>query len=178
MTWLARILTFLLGFCSLWGVVFLVVTTYGWEKVWFSIHGPADMGAIEFGALPSPATRGHVLYCPELICSPQNQHQVSPVYDTDAETLRTALVKSLEQEKSLKRVDNNSDPLRLRYVQRSRLLRRPDTISLQFFNFDSGSASSLALYGQSQVQIPYFQDNMKRANRWLGRLKDLEKEPN
>ena len=177
MIWFTRILTFLLGFFSLWGVAFLVVTTYGWEKVWYSIHGPADLGAVEFNALPKSSSRDRVLICPELICDEDQQHQISPIYGTDAMTLRTAFVKMLEKETSLERVDNDSDPLRLRYVQRSRLLRRPDTISVQFFNFDSGSASSLALYGRGQVEIPYLYENQKRADRWLGRIKDLEKEP-
>ena len=51
MLWLSRILTFLIGFGALWGVVFLVVTTYGWEKVWASIHGSPDLGAVEFEGL-------------------------------------------------------------------------------------------------------------------------------
>ena len=177
MIWFTRILTFLLGFFSLWGVLFLVVTTYGWEKVWYSIHGPADLGAVEFNALPQASSRDQVLICPELICDDDQTYQISPIYETDAQTLRTAFIKMLEQEASLERVDNDSDPLRLRYVQRSRLLRRPDTISVQFFNFDSGSASSLALFGRSQVEIPYLNENRKRANRWLKRMKDLEKEP-
>ena len=177
MIWFTRILTFLLGFFSLWGVVFLVVTTYGWEKVWYSIHGPADLGAVEFNALPHSASRDQVLICPELVCDEGQNHQISPIYEIDALTLRTAFMKMLEQETSLERVDNGGDPLRLRYVQRSRLLRLPDTISVQFFNFDSGSASSLALFGRSQVEIPYLKENRRRAERWLLRMKDLEKEP-
>ena len=177
MIWFSRILTFLLGFFSLWGVVFLVVTTYGWEKVWYSIHGPADLGAVEFSELPEMSSQDQVLICPELICDEGQKHQISPIYDTDALTLRTAFVKMLEQETSLERVDNDSDPMRLRFVQRSRLLRRPDTINVQFFNFDSGSASSLALHGRSQVEIPYLHENRKRAERWLERVKDLEKNP-
>lgn len=177
MIWFSRILTFLLGFFSLWGVVFLVVTTYGWEKVWYSIHGPADLGSVQFSNLSKISGRDQILICPDLICDETHRDQISPLYATDALTLRTAFIKILEQEPSLVRVDNNSDPLRLRYVQRSRLLRRPDTISVRFYNFDSGTNASLALYSRSHVAIPYLMENSKRAQRWLKRLKDLEENP-
>ncbi|NKB54448.1 MAG: hypothetical protein GKR97_19955 [Rhizobiaceae bacterium] len=175
MIWLSRILTFLLGFCSLWGVFFLVITTYGWEKVWYSIHGPADLGAVEFAELSKSSKPDQVLICPQLICETGNRGTESPIYDTDVDTLRTAFLKMLEPETSLYRVDDGSDPMRFRYVQRSRLLRLPDTISVQLISLDNGAASSLALYGRSQVDIPYLKQNIKRANRWFGRLKDLEK---
>ncbi len=177
MIWLTRILTFVLGFCSLWGVLFLVVTTYGWEKVWYSIHGPADLGAIEFADLSKPSHPDQVLICPELICKNDDRHTESPIYAIDVDTLHTAFLKMLEPETSLYRVDDGSDPMRFRYVQRSRLLRLPDTISVRLFSLGDGTSSSLALYGRSQVEIPYLNENIKRANRWIDRLKDLEKNP-
>ncbi|MEP1209358.1 MAG: hypothetical protein ABJM29_02560 [Rhizobiaceae bacterium] len=175
MIWISRILTFLLGFFLLWGVAFLVVTTYGWERVWHSIHGPADLGTVEFFRLGKTPTRDEVLICPQSLCKTADLDRLSPVYDTDALTLRTAFVKMLEQETSLERVDNEADPYRLRYVQRSRLLRRPDTISVRFFEFNDDDVSALALYGRGQVDIPYWRENPRRADRWLDRLKGLEK---
>ena len=175
MIWISRILTFLLGFFLLWGVTFLVVTTYGWEKVWHSIHGPADLGKVEFFRLGKYKAGDQVLICPQSLCKTADVDRLSPEYDTDALTLRTAFVKMLEQETSLERVDDSGDPFRLRYVQRSRLLRRPDTISVRFFEMNGADVSALALYSRGQVDIPYFHENPRRANRWLDRLKGLEK---
>jgi uncharacterized protein (DUF1499 family) len=177
MIWLSRILTFLIGFGALWGVVFLVVTTYGWEKVWLSIHGSPDLGAVEFEGLAKTSKPNQALICPDNICADDGRDQVSPIYGTDVDTLRRALIRSLEQEIGLERVDDDSDPMRLRYVQRSRLLRFPDTIRIQFYPQDDGGSSTLALYSQSQIGSSDFGVNLQRANRWLNRLKDLEKNP-
>ena len=175
MLWLSRILTFLIGFGALWGVVFLVVTTYGWEKVWASIHGSPDLGTVEFEGLAKGPKPNQALICPEGLCAEGASDRVSPVYTVGVEQLSAALTKTLEQEAGLERVDDGSDPLRMRYVQRTRLMRFPDTIRIQFYPLEDGAASTLALYSQSQIGTSDFGVNLQRANRWLGRLKDLEK---
>ncbi|MEP0940305.1 MAG: DUF1499 domain-containing protein [Rhizobiaceae bacterium] len=177
MIWLSRILTFLIGFGALWGVVFLIITTYGWEKVWASIHGPSDLGAVEFEGLAKTSKPNQALICPEDLCADGAQDRTSPQYSTDVGGLRTALLKSLEQETSLERVDDGTDPMRLRYIQRTRLLRFPDTIRIQFYPMEGGGGSTLALYSQSQIGTSDLGINLARANRWLARLKDLEKTP-
>ena len=175
MIWITRILTFLLGFATVWGVVFLVVTTYGWEKVWNSIQGPADLGPVEFQNLSKVGTANQVLICPDAICNDDDLDRSSPIYDVDANTLRTAFLRMLEQEPGLQRVDDDSDPMQLRYVQRSRLFRLPDTIRIQFFTWGAGDQSTLALHGQSQIDIRALDGHPARIDRWLSRLKELEK---
>lgn len=175
MIWLNRILTFLIGFVAVWGVAFLIVTTYGWEKVWTSVSGPADLGPVQFEGLTKGPKPNQVLICPDGLCNDKDRDRASPVYAVDMAMLKTALVKSLEEEPGLTRVDDGSDPRRLRYVQRSRLLRFPDTIRIKFYPLDDEPGSTLALYGQSQIGSGDFGINLERANRWLGRLGELEK---
>ena len=174
MLWLSRILTFLIGFGALWGVVFLVVTTYGWEKVWASIHGSPDLGAVEFEGLTKGPKPNQALICPEGLCAEGAHDRISPFYKVSVDALRTALTKSLEQEASLERVDDGSDPMRMRYVQRTRLMRFPDTIRIQFYPLEDGAASTLALYSQSQIGRSDLGVNLARLKRWLGRLSDFE----
>ena len=177
MIWLSRILTFLIGFGALWGVVFLVVTTYGWEKVWASIHGSPDLGTVEFDGLAKTSKPNQALICSDGLCADGARDRASPIYGTDIASLRTALVKLLEQEASLERVDDGSDAMRMRYVQRSRFMRFPDTIRVKFYPLEEEAGSTLALYSQCQIGISDFGVNLQRANRWLGRLQDLEKTP-
>ena len=108
--------------------------------------------------------------------APDSKILISPSSSVGVEDLSAALTQSLEGEASLERVDDGSDPLRLRYVQRTRLMRFPDTIRIQFYPLEDGAASTLALYSQSQIGTSDFGVNLQRADRWLGRLKDLEKE--
>lgn len=175
MIWLNRILTFLIGFGAVWGVAFLIVTTYGWEKVWSSVYGPADLGPVQFEGLAKGPKPNQVLICPDGLCKDDDRDRASPVYAVDLAMLKTALEKSLEEEPGLFRVDDRSDPTRLRYVQRSRLLRFPDTIRIKIYPLDDGAGSTLAMYGQSQIGSGDFGANLDRANRWLGRLNGLEK---
>jgi hypothetical protein len=174
MIWINRILTFLIGFGAVWGVVFLIITTYGWERVWASIHGNADLGTVEFGQLAGPPGPNQVLTCPETGCGTAYSSNQSPVYAVDVETLQLAFVKALEQETGLERVDDGADPMKLRYIQRSRLLRIPETVVVQFFDVGDGSRSTLALSEVSQVDLFDFGLTVKRPVRWLGRLQNLE----
>ena len=174
MIWLSRILTFFVGFAALWFVVFLVVTTYGWEKVWISIHGNPDLGPIEFQGFAKTGKPNQALICPEDLCSSQGRNDVSPVYNLPPEGLRQEFEKSLAKETSLTRVDDGSNPAKMRFVQRSRLLRFPDTVRVEFLPVEDGTKSTLALHSQSQVGHNDFRVNIKRLRRWLGRLKQFE----
>ncbi len=174
MIWLHRILTFLVGFGAVYGVLFLVATTYGWEKIWQSTHGAADLGPVEFPGLSTRGTHNQVLICPDGICDDESRHRKSPVYGTDADTLKIAFIKSLESESGLTRVDDGKDPMRMRFVQRSRLLRFPDTIQVQFYKLGNNTHSTLALHGKSQIGGHDLGVNKTRADRWLNRLENLE----
>lgn len=168
-------MTFLIGFAALWGVAFLVATTYGWEKIWQSTHGSADLGSVVFEGLTKTSRPNQVLICPDGICDDAARDWTSPIYDTDVETLKLAFFKSLESETGLQRVDDRDDPMQARFVQRSRILRFPDTIRVRFYKLGNDTRSTLALYGQSQVGQSDVGVNKARAARWLKRLENLEK---
>ena len=173
MIWLYRILAFLIGFAALWGVIFLVATTYGWEKVWPYFFGPADMGDVQFEELAKGPKPNQALVCPDGICKDEDRDRTSPIYALTAADLSAKFLTSLQSETSLERVDDKSDPLRMRFIQRSRLMRYPDTIRIQFFAMGE-KTSTLALYSQSQIGTSDFGVNRARLNRWLRRLSEFE----
>jgi len=72
-------------------------------------------------------------------------------------------------------MDDGSDPLNLRFIQRTRRLRFPDTIRVRFFAL-SENQSTVALHSQSQIGNNDFGVNKQRLIRWLGRLKEFEVE--
>jgi len=174
MIWITRMLTLILGLAALLGVAFLVATAFGWDKVWEKAAGPADLGPVVFEDLRKTPKPNQALICPDGLCNEKDRDAKSPVYDLSVDELKAAFVESLAEETSLERVDDKSDPLAMRFVQRTRLLRFPDTIRVRFFALGNDS-STLALYGQSQIGQSDMGVNMQRLKRWLRRLKKHEK---
>ncbi len=173
MNWPVRILEFLIGFIAVLGVLFLVATTYGWEKIWTSQFGSPDLGPVVFEGLEKGPNPNQALICPDGVCKDEDRDSVSPVYALGMDDLKKHFLKSLEAEKSLTRVDDGSDPLRMRFVQRSRVFRFPDTINVQFFALGD-DRSTLALYSQAQIGVSDFGANPERLERWLKRLTKFE----
>ncbi|MEE9376096.1 MAG: DUF1499 domain-containing protein [Rhizobiaceae bacterium] len=173
MTWLFRALSFLIGFGTLLGVLFLVATTYGWEKIWESTFGPADKGEIQFEDFTKGPKANQSLICPAGICDEKSIDATSPIYNLSVLELHTKLLVSLEVERSLTRVDDKTDPLKLRFVQRTRRLRFPDTVTIQLFALGT-NRSTIALYSQSQIGENDIGVNHARLLRWLKRLEMFE----
>ena len=157
-------------------MLFLALTTYGWENVWTRLAGPADLGQVVFEDLAKGPKPNQALICPDGICRDSDRDATSPVYKLNVEALQTAFLESLEPEKGLARVDGDSEQNKLRFVQRSRLLRYPDTINVRFFALGD-KQSTLAIYSRSQIGTSDLGVNLARLNRWLARLSEFEERP-
>ena len=172
---LRAILMFLVGFLSVLVLVFLVLTAWGWENVWTRSFGDPDLGAITFDGYRKGTRPNEALACPPGLCLSQGVDIVPPTYSVDADTLKRHLLVALRAEPSLELVDETGDPAQLRFVQRSRLLRFPDTIRVQFVPLGD-DRSTLALQSQSQVGRSDLGVNRARIRRWLSYLKPFEAE--
>lgn len=167
------ILTILLAIVAVGGVIFLVLTAYGWEKVWERTSGPADRGAVVFEDLAKGPKPNQALICPDGLCQDGERDEASPIYALPVDELRRAFFTAVENEDDLERVEGGSDDLQVRYVQRTRLLRFPDTINVRFLALGD-NRSTIALYGQSLVGTSDLGVNLKRLRRWLSRLEQYE----
>jgi len=56
-----------------------------------------------------------------------------------------------------------------RYVQRTKIMRFPDTVNVRFIDLGDGR-STIALYSRSQLGESDFGVNRARIERWLGKL--------
>ena len=173
MIWISRLLFFLAGTFLTIAILFLGLTLYGWDKVWERVAGPADMGPVTFQGLAKGPKPNQALICPQGLCHPDHVDQISPIYGVRAEELAKILQESLALERNLVRVDDQSDPLQLRFVQRTSLLKYPDTVRVLIKPVDTES-STIALYSQSQVGRSDFGVNLARMQRWLSRLAPYE----
>lgn len=139
----------------------------GPERIW-SLFGAADLGPVEFETLVRRATPNDALACPPDIC--QAQSDVTPaVYETDAANLRYWFAQMIAAEPRITTVAIDDATMTDRYIQRSALMRYPDTIVVRFFDLPDGR-STIALYSRSQLGHGDMGVNRARIERWLGRL--------
>lgn len=138
--------------------------------VW-ALFGPADLGPAAFGTLMRRTSPNDALAAPPDVC-PAHSDIVPPEFAMPAAALRTVFRAMLASEMNVERVAVDDAALTDRYVQRTALLRFPDTVVVQFFERGPGR-STLALYSRSQLGRSDLGVNRARLERWLGKLSAL-----
>jgi uncharacterized protein (DUF1499 family) len=161
--WGSRLLWTLLVTAFAFGIFQLI----GPERVW-ALFGPADLGPVTFETLQRRATPNDALACPPRLCQAKAD-VTSPAFSVTANDLRLAFARAITDEPRLVRLDSNDAALTERYVQRSRLMRYPDTIVVRFIDLPDGR-STIALYSRSQLGKGDMGVNLARIHRWLAVL--------
>ena len=139
----------------------------GPERIW-ALFGPADLGPVIFETLKRRTSPNDALACPQNICAARSD-VVSPVFAVSAPELERAFAKVIASEPSVEQVASDDGGLTQRYVQRTKILRFPDTISVRFIDLGDGR-STIALYSRSQLGEGDFGVNRARIERWLEKL--------
>ena len=153
---------------------FAGLTFYGWERVWERVSGPSDLGPVTFLTLQKTSKPNQALVCPTGYCVSAKIDFESPTYALSAHELKQRFIKAIENEDQVERVDDGKEELKLRYVQRTKLLKFPDTIRLEFIAINA-ERSTLAIYSQSQIGNSDLGANLKRVKRWLKYLQIHER---
>ena len=153
-----------------------LVVILGWfllgpERLW-SMFGPADLGPVEFETLVRRESPNDALACSPRFCK-ANSDFLPPTFATDAQGLRAAMARVIASEPNIENVGTDDVAMTERYVQRTPLLRFPDTIVVRYFPLESGEGSTLAIYSRSQLGYGDMGTNKARIARWLDRLKTL-----
>ncbi len=144
------------------GAAFLLV---GPDRVWTTM-GPADLGQVAFETLERRKSPNDALACPADICVAKSD-LMPPIYAVPKNALRTALGRVVASEPDMEVVSAGGDAER--YIQRTRMMRFPDTIVVQYFDRPGGQ-STLALYSRSQIGESDLGVNKARIERWLEKL--------
>jgi uncharacterized protein (DUF1499 family) len=168
MRWARRLLRVAVAIAAL----FILFELAGPQHVW-SLIGPADLGPVDFKTLQRRTTFNDALACPANLCR-ANADIASPEFVGSAQDLRQAFSKAISGEPRLVQVAGDDTSLTYRYVQRSWLMRYPDTIVVQFFDAAGGHAT-LALYSRSQLGKGDLGVNLARIKRWLAALEQNPK---
>lgn len=156
-------------------ILFILVIAYGAffaigrEKVWQWIFGEADLGHIEFSEFTPSKKPNHALVCPDGFCKNAKTDKNAPIFEMPVDALKVKLLRIIDAEDNIVQVGQNFDTMQYRYVQRTSLMRFPDTIRVKFLQL-SDDRSTVAIYSESQIGYRDLGVNFKRIERWMKQL--------
>lgn len=125
---------------------------------------------IEFAHLRGTGRRNQFAALPRgYQATPGLPHIASPEFAVPVAKLRDAFLETLEGEPRLILTAETDDRLQVEFVQRSRVFRLPDVVTVAFVPL-SDCRSTLAIWSRARVGAYDFGVNHRRVRRWLGRL--------
>ena len=138
-----------------------------WQSLGAATGVRQDAGPVDFASLERRNTPNDALVCPQDLCATRAD-VTPPVFTISADRLMAKVRAVVLAEARTEELPAPA-PNRLRFVQRSRLMRFPDIVDVQIVPRSSG-ASTLALYSRSVVGRSDFGVNRARLIRWLDLL--------
>lgn len=126
---------------------------------------------LDFGRLDGRWKPNNFLICPQGF-SHVEPDLAAPVFACPIERLRQAWDEALVSERRLEILNRSADGCSLEYVQRTRVFRFPDRISVRLLALGSDQAT-LALYSRAVYGLYDLGVNARRGRRWLARLLGL-----
>ena len=96
-------------------------------------------------------------------------HRIAPVFDRPVNEVAGDFRRHALAQPRVKLLEVGPDGQRLELVQRSRIFRFPDRISVEFISVDE-THSTLAIYSRSRYGSNDFGVNRKRIDAWLASI--------
>ena len=152
--------------CTL-GLLFVLNATS--KEPWSIVFGPADLGDFHFESVEPVSTPNSYLVCPRELCTSRPPDMAPEVYKASAAELMQLARETWSDEPGTRLVHDAPAAFTLRFVQRSKIMRFPDTISVRFIPVDEQQAT-IAIYSRSQIGYSDLGANEDRVKRWLGQL--------
>ena len=147
-----------------------VFTLVGPERVWSAFFGPADLGPTDFTHIRPAKTPNRFLVCPENYCAAQPD-LVATTYPVEAADLKQTL-RDIITDMPGTLVVPGPAPDDIRFVQRTPMLRFPDTVSVRVIDTQGQPGSTLAIYSRSQIGRSDLGVNRKRVTNLLDSLQE------
>jgi uncharacterized protein (DUF1499 family) len=128
-----------------------------------------DVPVVDFANLERGPDQNQYLLCPKSMCRTETDGE-APVFDVPAEQLQVAWDEMLAEQPRLQVLRRDVTNVQIDYVQRTRLLRFPDLVTVRFVPIDD-THSTLAIYSRSVYGTGDMGVNRIRVEEWLARLK-------
>ncbi len=163
--------TFGIVMAVLAGLVILVavaLVVVGREQSLEIIFGPIDQSAVDFATIDTTGRENTYLVCPPGLCGQEPDRQ-SPVFALPATDLRNIWFSMIGAEPRTDWVATDEEIQQYDFIQRTRLMRFPDTITVRFLPLDE-NRSTLAIFSRSHYGRKDFGVNRERIDGWLAVL--------
>lgn len=133
-----------------------------------SIFKVGDLPSIDFATLERSTKPNQFVVCPPDLCKAKVDLE-SPTFDVSVEKLQTAWHDVAMAEPRVELLSRDDGKQRYDYLQRSRLLRYPDIITIQLIATADGG-STFAIYSRSLYGRSDFGVNKARVTDWIAKL--------
>ncbi len=126
---------------------------------------------MNFEELELKPTPNQYFLCPRGMRSRASPNDESPVFDVPIDTLRRVWRQVALQQPRVAMVRDDRERNQCEFVQRSRLFRFPDTVTVEFIAIDDGH-STFAVYSRSKYGYGDLGVNRRRVCRWVRLVED------
>ena len=144
----------------------LIIEGQTLETVIFAV---GEVPVVDFATLQRKPTPNQYLLCPAAMCVTQTDG-AAPVYDVPVTKLQVVWDQMIAEQPRVEVQRRDITNMQIDYVQRSRLLRFPDLVTVRFVPVDD-THSTLAIYSRSVYGKGDLGVNRARVEEWLARLK-------
>ena len=155
---------------SLIALLGLFVTILGRERVLTLVFGPIEIKSLDFKNLMLNPKPNQFLVCPADYCS-ATPHMISPTFPVSADVLRRHWMALIKTQPRIEPGHSDDKAMQYDFIQRSSLIRYPDTITVKFIAKDENT-STLAIYSRSHYGKSDFGVNESRITAWLAALSE------
>ncbi|MEP3247180.1 MAG: DUF1499 domain-containing protein [Sneathiella sp.] len=136
-----------------------------------TILSVGDVKPTNFQTLKFNPNPNQYLICPENTCI-EEKHDESPVFNVPVDRLQSTWKAMLAEQPNIEILRTSADSNSQDLVQRTRLVRYPDIVSVEFSKI-SETQSTLSVYSRSIYGRSDFGANKTRIDAWISRLKVL-----
>ena len=148
--------------------VALVIAMTGWFA-WTRGDGAVAEPMPDFATLVPPSSPNYYIVLPANFSTAAADAE-SPVFMAPVETLEAVALAVIRARPRVTEVAADLDARQYAFVQRTAILRFPDTVTIRLFDLGDGR-SSLAMFSRSKFGRSDFGVNRARVESWLAAIK-------
>ena len=126
----------------------------------------------DFATLKRPLRPNNFLVCDDSHCPAARADMAPPVLPYPPETVAAAWQKVIAGQPRTRCTRSDAENHQYSYVQRSALMRFPDTITIRLVPEEGGSQTKILVWSRSKVGYSDLGVNRKRVLAWLHALTD------
>jgi len=131
---------------------------------------PGETMPIDFATLELTPKPNQYLVCPPAVCAKaQTVHREAPIYPASVAELISAFLGVVGKQERVSAGPSDLATYQFDFVQRSAIMRYPDTISVRFMPVDADH-TTLAIYSRSHYGYSDMGVNKARIDLWLDQL--------